>query len=184
MTLAPHQLQTHQAQHTFSQEVYGFTRFISAITAFAIYLIFAFTPNRVFDKYNIVLYPSLYWFLAIPSLIIFAAIGLILNYIAFNFKNTHSPYHNDVFLRDNLSRRVRLEDVHDSHVLYAENILPLLKLAEPLANLPPRSSHSDDVVSIYRAHNIDPSQINAINERPILESYDLAPTLMTHYFNR
>jgi hypothetical protein len=120
--MAPHSQPQTQQPYTFSQEVYGFARYIFAFLLLMLYLVLSITPNSLLEHYGVVFYPHKYWFLAIPSLIIYIVVFLIFNYIVFNFRNTHSPYENDMFFRDNLTRRIRNEDIFDSRVLYHENV--------------------------------------------------------------
>jgi hypothetical protein len=39
-------------------------------------------------------------------------------------------------------------------------------------------------VEIYNSLDINPDKVNPIDPRPILESYDLAPTLVSEYLTR
>lgn len=206
--------------HTFSQEVSGFVKFISSLLALLIALFFAFTPNTTLIEYGITTYPNKYWFLAIPSIIIYTIIWLLGSYVLFNFRHTHTPSpHDDAFLRDNLTRRIREEDVHDAEILYQvskelyakdrakmneQNIASTITpTTTPITTTTTTSAATPMVLtttaSVKRSgNNTSASQsqqprgvqhqqqqqqemLYDIDPRPILESYDLPPTLITEY---
>lgn len=191
-----------QQPYTFSQEVYGFARFISSTALLVIYLGFAFIPNQTLEQWGVIFYPAKYWFCAIPAVIIFVVIGLIFNYISFNMRNTHSPYRSDCFLRDNLSRRIRSEDIPDAKELYDQSLklgaygsldnnqndqtTQSTKTTKKQSTTTARTKqqappHGEKIAQIYRDIDIDPTKVNPVDHRPILDPYDLAPTLLTNH---
>lgn len=72
-------------------EVYGFVGSISTVVATAIFLIWAYAPDRWLHTIGIFYYPSRYWALAVPTYAMVTVILAIGFYIGLNFMATPPP---------------------------------------------------------------------------------------------
>ncbi|KAL5210802.1 hypothetical protein ABZP36_006425 [Zizania latifolia] len=72
-------------------EVYGFVGSITTVIATAVYLIWAYTPERCLHSVGITYHPSRYWALAVPSFVIVAVALSMVIYMSFNLLATPPP---------------------------------------------------------------------------------------------
>ncbi|KAG8100803.1 hypothetical protein GUJ93_ZPchr0013g35330 [Zizania palustris] len=72
-------------------EVYGFVGSITTVIATAVYLIWAYTPERCLHSVGITYHPSRYWALAAPSFVIVAVALSVVIYMSFNLLATPPP---------------------------------------------------------------------------------------------
>ncbi|BBN20171.1 phosphatidylinositol N-acetylglucosaminyltransferase subunit P [Marchantia polymorpha subsp. ruderalis] len=72
-------------------EVYGFVGSIGSLVSYAVYIIWAYTPESWLHALGITYYPSRYWAIAIPSYVIISVLFICVLYVSFNFLATNPP---------------------------------------------------------------------------------------------
>ncbi|EAN31992.2 PIG-P family protein [Theileria parva strain Muguga] len=70
-------------------EIKVFVSVLSCYSLFVIYVVWAYVPDRFFNKIGIIYYPSKHWSCAFPILVVFGAISLVV-FIGF-FERTKHP---------------------------------------------------------------------------------------------
>ncbi|ETV70730.1 hypothetical protein H257_13823 [Aphanomyces astaci] len=69
-------------------EIYGFAGWIASIAIFVCYLLWAYVPDAILASYGITYYPSRYWALAVPAMLVMTLMALVVFYIAINWIST------------------------------------------------------------------------------------------------
>ncbi|EKX54781.1 hypothetical protein GUITHDRAFT_131792 [Guillardia theta CCMP2712] len=70
-------------------EVYGIVGYLSSLFSFALWIIWAYTPDWVLRSMGITYYPDRYWAVALPTWFIFLVIYIVIVYNAWNIINTN-----------------------------------------------------------------------------------------------
>ncbi|KAF0713087.1 Aste57867_4527 [Aphanomyces stellatus] len=80
-------------------EIYGFAGWIASIVIFVCYLLWAYVPDEILEDYGLTYYPSRYWALAVPAMLVMTVFMLVVFYIAINWIST-APFDSYNTIRD------------------------------------------------------------------------------------
>mmetsp|Transcript_17602 Transcript_17602/g.25704 ORF Transcript_17602/g.25704 Transcript_17602/m.25704 type:complete len:189 (-) Transcript_17602:138-704(-) len=84
-----HEKQNHRVIITAG--VYGFVGLLLTVSAYVIYLVWSYVPEKYLNTVGITYYPSKYWAIAVPIYVIVCAFTVGFVYMAMNFLSTAPP---------------------------------------------------------------------------------------------
>jgi phosphatidylinositol glycan class P protein len=116
-----------------SVEVYGFVGWITSAVAFALYCLWAFTPEPMLQKAGITYYPSKQWALIIPAYLIISVITVYWVYESFNMMSVVEPA-SVLTLHDASSKWITALNRESAAAATDRSIPPLVHIPAPVAS--------------------------------------------------